>query len=412
MENTQKTFRSNSLTSQEFIELEEKWCAHNYRPIPVVLTEGKGVWVWDVEGKKYLDMMSAYSAVSHGHCNPKLLSALTEQANRLSMCSRAYYTDVLPLFLQKLCFLTNMDCALPMNTGAEAVETTIKAVRRWGYFVKKIPENKAEIIVMARNFHGRTTGIISFSSDTDYKHGFGPFLPGFKEIPFGDTKALEAAITPHTCAVLTEPVQGEAGVIVPPKGWLTEVSNICKKHNVLLIVDEVQSGFGRTGKMFACQHENVQPDGMILGKALGGGFFPVSALVGKDHLMRVFTPGSHGSTFGGNPLGAAVALRALELTEEEKLPERSAELGDYLMFQLKAIQSPCIQDVRGQGLWIGLDIKKEYASARLVCEKLKENGVLSKETHETVVRLAPPLVISREELDWGIGQIRKTIENL
>ena len=398
--------------SQGFIDLEGKWGAHNYQPLPVVLTRGQGVWLWDVEGKKYLDMMSAYSAVSHGHCHPKLLAALQAQAGHLSMCSRAYYTDILPLFLQKLCHITGMDRALPMNTGAEAVETAIKAARRWGYFSKKVPDNQAQIIVMSNNFHGRTSGIISFSSDPHYRSGFGPFLPGFKEVPFGDAVALENAITPHTCAVLTEPIQGEAGIIVPPKGWLTDVSKICQKHNILLIVDEVQSGLGRTGKMFACQHEGVQPDGMILGKALGGGFYPVSALVGKERLMHVFTPGSHGSTFGGNPLAAAVALHALEVMEEEHLPEQSAKLGDYFMEQLKSTRSPIIRELRGMGLWIGVDIDPSRTTARRICEKLKEQGVLSKETHDTVVRLAPPLVITKEELDWGIEKIRLVLKDV
>jgi len=402
--------RNSPLTSEGFIDLEKKWCAHNYHPLPVVLTRGKGVWLWDVEGKKYLDMMSAYSAVSFGHGHPELLAALASQAARLSVCSRAYYTDVLPLFLQKLCGVTGMDRALPMNTGAEGVETAIKAVRRWGYFARKIPQDQAEIIVMSNNFHGRTTAIVSFSSEPDYKKGFGPFLSGFREVPFGDAAALEKAITPHTCAVLTEPVQGEAGIIVPPKGWLAEVARICTQNNILLIVDEVQSGLGRTGKMFACQHEGVQPDGMILGKALGGGLLPVSALVGKAHLMETFTPGSHGSTFGGNPLAAAVGLRALQIMEEEHLVERSAEQGAYLMAQLQTIKSPLIRDLRGVGLWIGIEIDPAYARARAICEQLKDNGVLSKETHETVVRLAPPLVITKEELDWGIGKIRMVLE--
>lgn len=405
-----KTKDETTLTSQDYMDLEEKWCAHNYLPIPVVLSRGEGVWLWDVEGKKYLDMMSAYSAVSHGHCNPKLLAVLQEQSGRLSMCSRAYYTDVLPIFLKKLCEVTKMDRALPMNTGAEAVETAIKAVRRWGHFIKKIPENKAEIIVMAHNFHGRTSGVISFSSDPSYKSGFGPFLPGFIEIPFGDIEALEAAITPFTCAVLTEPIQGEAGIIVPPKGWLKKVSEICKKSNVMLVVDEVQSGLGRTGKMFACDHEDVHPDGMILGKALGGGLYPVSALVGQEHLMGVFNPGSHGSTFGGNPLAAAISLRALELIEEENLSQRSAELGTYFMEQLKTIKSPAISNIRGIGLWIGVDLDPSILSARVACEKLMAHGVLSKETHETVVRLAPPLTISKEELDWGVEKIRLVFE--
>jgi ornithine--oxo-acid transaminase len=397
------------LSTQDLIALEKQWCASNYYPIPVVLTRGEGVWLWDLEGRKYLDMMSAYSAVSHGHCHPKILATLIDQASRLAMCSRAYYTDILPRFLQKLCAVTDMDRALPMNSGAEAVETAIKAVRRWGYFTKKIPENQAEIIVTSQNFHGRTVGIISFSSEENYKSGFGPFLPGFKLVPFGDEKALEAAITPNTCAVITEPIQGEAGIIVPPQGWLKRVSTICKNNNVLLVIDEVQSGLGRTGKMFACQHEEVHPDGLILGKALGGGFLPVSALVGKEHLMSVFTPGSHGSTFGGNPLGAAVGLRALEILEEERLPERSAELGAYLMRHLNSMQTPLIKEIRGMGLWIGIEIDPDHATARQICEKLKEEGVLSKETHKTVVRLAPPLVITQEELDWGINKIRAVL---
>lgn len=397
-------------TAQELIDLEQKWCAHNYNPIPVVLTRGEGVWLWDVDGKKYLDMMSAYSAVSHGHCHPRLLATLIEQANRLAMCSRAYYTDVLPRFLEKLCQVTRMDRALPMNTGAEAVETTIKAVRRWGYMIKKIPDNQAEIIVTSQNFHGRTIGVISFSSEPEYKRGFGPFLPGFKHVPFGDAKALEAAITPNTCAVIAEPIQGEAGIIVPPKGWLKEVSQICKKNNVILVVDEVQSGLGRTGKILACDHEDVKPDGVILGKALGGGFLPISALVGSNELLGVFNPGSHGSTFGGNPLAAAVAMKALELMEEEHLAERSAEMGAYLLKQLQTIDSPLIRDIRGIGLWIGVDIDPKKATARKICEEFMRIGVLSKETHETVVRLAPPLIITREEMDWGLQRIRQVLK--
>lgn len=404
-----QTTQSHCLTAQELIELEQLWCAHNYNPIPVVLTRGEGVWLWDVDGKKYLDMMSAYSAVSHGHCHPRLLAALIEQASKLAMCSRAYYTDVLPRFLEKLCKVTNMERALPMNTGAEAVETAIKAVRRWGYMIKKIPEDQAEIIVASQNFHGRTIGIISFSSESSYKKGFGPFLPGFKHVPFGDVKAIEAAITPNTCAVIVEPVQGEAGIIVPPHGWLKQVEQICRKNKVALVVDEVQSGLGRTGKILAIHHENVKPDGVILGKALGGGFLPVSALVGTNELLGVFDPGSHGSTFGGNPLAAAVALKALELLEEEHLAERSAEMGEYLIKQLQQIDSPLIRDIRGIGLWVGVDINPAKATARKVCEEMMKVGVLSKETHETVVRLAPPLTITREELDWGIQRMRQVL---
>ncbi len=397
--------------AQDLIDLEQKWCAHNYNPIPVVLTRGEGVWLWDVEGKKYLDMMSAYSAVSHGHCHPILLSSLIEQASRLAMCSRAYYNDILPRFLEKLCHMTRMDRALPMNSGAEAVETAIKAVRRWGYMVKKIPENQAEIIVTSQNFHGRTIGVISFSSEPEYKRGFGPFLPGFKHVPFGDAKALEAAITPNTCAVITEPIQGEAGIIVPPKGWLKEVEQICRRNQIVLVVDEVQSGLGRTGKFLAIDHDNVKPDGLILGKALGGGFLPISALVGSNELIGVFNPGSHGSTFGGNPLAAAVATKALELIEEEHLAERSAEMGDYLLKQLQSLDTPLIRDIRGIGLWIGVDIDPEKATARKICEDFMKIGVLSKETHETVVRLAPPLIITREEVDWGLQRMRQVLQS-
>lgn len=400
---------SRIMNTQDYMELENRWGAHNYHPIPVVLCRGEGVWLWDVEGKKYLDMMSAYSAVSHGHSNPRIVSAMIEQVNRLAMCSRAYHNDVMPRFLEKVCKMTGMDRMLPMNTGAEAVETAIKAVRRWGYQVKGIPRNKAEIIVTSQNFHGRTIGVISFSSEKSYQTGFGPFLKGFKAVPFGDASAIEKAITPNTCAVLTEPIQGEAGIIVPPKGWLRQVADICKKNNVMLVVDEVQSGLGRTGKILACEHENVSPDAVILGKALGGGVFPVSGVAGKRHLMDVFNPGSHGSTFGGNPLGAAVAIKALELLEEDHMCERSQEIGDYLKQQIKSIDSKLIKDVRGIGLWIGVDINPKMATARDICEKLARLGILSKETHETVVRLAPPLVITKEEIDWGIHRIRQVL---
>lgn len=393
-----------------YINLEKQWSANNYLPIPVVLTKGKGVWLWDVEGKKYLDMMSAYSAVSHGHGNPKILEVLHKQSERLSLCSRAYYNDVLPRFLEKLCKTVGMDQALPMNTGAEAVETALKGVRRWGYQVKGIEKDRAEIIVSSNNFHGRTISIISFSSEPLYQEGFGPLLKGFIHVPFGDSKALEQAITPNTCAVITEPIQGEAGIVVPPSEWLSKVSQICKRHNVLLIVDEVQSGLGRTGKMLACHHENVDPDAVILGKALGGGVFPVSALVGKSHLMNVFTPASHGSTFGGNPLAAAIGIRALEVLEEDKLCENSTAMGEYLMKELKQINSPLIKDIRGRGLWIGLEINPHYIPARKACEALAKLGVLSKETHNTVVRIAPPLTITKEEIDWGMAPIRQVLD--
>ncbi|MBW8308695.1 MAG: ornithine--oxo-acid transaminase [Candidatus Paracaedibacteraceae bacterium] len=397
------------MNAQDYMDLEDRWGAHNYHPLPVVLCRGEGVWLWDVTGKKYLDMMSAYSAVSHGHSHPRLVSAMIDQVNRLAMCSRAYHNDVMPRFLEKVCKMTGMDRMLPMNTGAEAVETAIKAVRRWGYQIKGIPTDQAEIIVTSQNFHGRTIGIISFSSDKDYQRGFGPFLTGFKSVPFGNVAALEKAITPNTCAILTEPIQGEAGIVVPPKGWLKQVADICKKNNVMLVVDEVQSGLGRTGKILACEHEAVQPDAVILGKALGGGLFPVSGLAGKRHLMDVFNPGSHGSTFGGNPLGAAIAVKALELLEEDQLCERSQEMGAYLTKQLHSIESKMVKDIRGMGLWIGLEIDPKIVAARHICEKLAKLGVLSKETHETVVRLAPPLVITKEEIDWGVNRIRQVL---
>jgi ornithine--oxo-acid transaminase len=394
------------------IQKEDTFCAHNYKPLPVVLTRGKGVWLWDDAGKKYLDMMSAYSAVSHGHSHPRLLKALNDQASRLAICSRAFYTDTLAPFLEKLCDMTGMDVALPMNTGAEAVETAIKGARRWGYDVKGIAENKAEIIVAAGNFHGRTTTIVGFSSDAEYKSGFGPFTPGFIEVPYGDIAALEAAITPNTCAFLVEPIQGEAGIVVPPAGWLKKAAELCKKNNVLLILDEIQSGLGRTGKLFAFQHEGITPDGLILGKALGGGMMPVSAFIARKDVMDLFNPGSHGSTFGGNPLAAAVGLEALNTLEDEKLTERSAKLGQYMLDKLNGINSRLITSVRGRGLWIGVEIDPAMATARTVCEKLMERGILSKETHDTVVRFAPPLIITQEEIDWAIDELTDVLGKL
>ena len=386
--------------------------APNYHPLPVVLSRGKGAWLWDIDGKKYLDMMSAYSAVSHGHGHPRLIKALTDQAQKLCIPSRAFYTDTLAPFLDKLCQITGLDLALPMNTGAEAVETAIKGARRWGYQIKKIPENKAEIIVAGQNFHGRTTTIVSFSSDTDYKKDFGPFTPGFTEVPFGDAAALEAAITPNTCAVLLEPIQGEAGIIVPPKGYLKAVRKLCDKHNVLLMLDEIQSGLGRSGKMFAHQHDGIKPDALILGKALGGGVMPVSAVVGRKDMMALFTPGSHGSTFGGNPLAAAVGLEALRVLEEEKLVERSANLGRLLKDKLAEINSPLITDVRGEGLWVGVEINPEKGSARDIVMALMARGILSKETHETVIRFAPPFVITEDELLWAVEQFKDVLDEM
>jgi ornithine--oxo-acid transaminase len=395
------------------MELESRHSAPNYEPLPVVLSRGRGAHLWDTAGRHYIDMMSAYSAASHGHAHPRILAVLEEQARRLAVPSRAYYSDRLGPFLAEITRLTGLDAALPMNTGAEAVETAIKAARRWGYRVKGIPRDCAEIIVANGNFHGRTTTVISFSSEPDYKDGFGPFTPGFRSVPFGDLAAMERAITPETAAVLVEPIQGEAGIIVPPAGWLAGVRRLCDAHRVLLIVDEVQSGLGRTGAWFAFQHENIRPDGVVLGKALGGGVLPVSAFVGTRELMDVFTPGSHGSTFGGNPLAAAVGLEALRILADEGLVERSRVLGDYMLGRLRAIGSPVLKEVRGRGLWAGAEIDPHFATARQACEALLEKGVLSKETHHTVVRLAPPLVIARDDLDLAIdrfGEVLKALE--
>ncbi|MBU6509026.1 MAG: ornithine--oxo-acid transaminase [Gammaproteobacteria bacterium] len=394
------------------IELENRYAARNYLPLPVVLTRGEGVYVWDDVGNKYLDMMSAYSAVSHGHSNPRLVKALKDQADKLAICSRAFHTDKLGPFLKRACELTGMDMALPMNTGAEGVETALKAARKWGYKVKRIPEGKAEIIACEGNFHGRTIAIVGMSSEAQYKDGFGPFPAGFKVIPYGDAAALEKAITPNTAAFLVEPIQGEAGIRVPPAGYLAKCAELCKKHNVLLICDEIQTGLGRTGKLLACQHENVKPDGLILGKALGGGLLPVSMFLARKDVMAVFTPGDHGSTFGGNPLAAAVGLEALNVMMEEKLSERSAEMGAYLLEKLHTLRSPLIKDLRGKGLFVGIEFDPRKASARAVCEHLMAHGILSKETHETVVRLAPPLVITREQIDWAVERIDLVLKEI
>jgi ornithine--oxo-acid transaminase len=396
----------------DVLQLEKTYCAPNYASLPVVLSRGKGVWLWDVSGNKYLDMMSAYSAVSHGHGHPRILAALTRQAERLAVASRAYYSDRLGLFLQRLCQLTGLDSACPMNTGAEAVETAIKAARRWGYKVKQIPADRAQIIVAGGNFHGRTTTVISFSDEEAYRDGFGPFTPGFVRVPFGDADAVEKAITSETCAILIEPIQGEAGIRVPPNGWLRRLREICDRHNVLLILDEIQSGLGRTGRWFAWQHEGIRPDGACLGKALGGGVMPVSAFVARKEIIDLLTPGSHGSTFGGNPLAAAVGLEALNVLEEEHLIERSAELGEFLIQALRAIQSPLIKDVRGRGLWIGVEFDSAQVWARQVCERLAARGILTKETHDTTVRFAPPLVIARAELEWAVEQFTLVVREL
>lgn len=400
------------MKTEDYIALEKKYLAYNYHPLPVVLNKAEGIWVWDTDGNKYLDFLSAYSAVSNGHLNARIKKALMDQMELLDVPSRAFYTDKLGAFAEAVCKVTGMDKMLPMNTGAEAVETAIKAARRWGYDVKKIAKDKARIIVCNENFHGRTTTIVGFSSDEAYKRGFGPFDNSFDIIPFGDSAALETAITPETCAFLVEPMQGEAGINIPPKGWLKQVQEICKKNNVLLILDEIQTGIGRTGKNFAFQHEIDKPDGLLLGKALGGGIYPVSAFLARTDVMDVFDPGSHGSTFGGNPIAAAIGLEAIKILEEEKLAERSAELGNYLKEQLEAINSPLVTEVRGSGLWVALDIDPAKATARSVCENLQHKGLLCKETHETVVRFAPPLTIEKQDIDWAVGKVREVLEEM
>jgi ornithine--oxo-acid transaminase len=389
------------------IALEKAVTAANYDPLPVVLMEAKGVWATDVQGRRYLDMMSAYSAVSLGHGHPRILKAMMEQASKLAVTSRAYHTELLGPFLERLVQVSGLDMALPMNTGAEAVETAIKAARRWGYQVKKIAQDRAEIIVAENNFHGRTTTIVGFSSDESYREGFGPFSGGFKPVPFGDARAVERVITENTCAVLIEPIQGEAGIVVPPEGYLKELRAICDRHNVLLILDEVQSGLGRTGRWFAHQHEDIKPDGLILGKALGGGVYPVSAFVATREVMGVFNPGSHGSTFGGNALAARIGLEALAVIEEEHLVERSAEMGRYLLDRLRAMRSNIVKDVRGRGLWVGVEVDPSGVSARSICDALLSEGILSKDTHGTVLRFAPPLTITRDEIDWGMERIER-----
>ena len=395
--------------THEFIEEAEHFGAHNYHPLPVVLDKAERVWVWDVDGKKYMDCLSAYSAVNQGHRHPKIVQALKDQADRVTLTSRGFHNDKMGPMLKLLCEITGFQKALPMNTGAEAVETALKTARKWGQYVKGVPAGKQEIIVCAHNFHGRTITIVTFSSDAQTKDGFGPFTPGFVTIPYGDVKALEAAITPNTVGFMVEPIQGEAGVVVPPEGYLKACFDVCKKNNVLFIADEVQTGFCRTGRWFACDYEAVKPDIMVLGKALGGGVFPVSAIVADDAVMSVFTPGDHGSTFGGNPLGAAVAQAALEVLRDEKLDKRAAELGPYFMDRLRGLNSPHIELVRGKGLLVGVVIKTASGKARPYCEKLMGHGILAKDTHEQVIRFAPALVITKEEIDWAVEVIGKVL---
>lgn len=389
----------------DYIRQANDWSAHNYNPLPIVIEHGEGVWVFDVEGNKYMDMLSAYSALNQGHRHPRIINALVEQAARLTITSRAFHNNRMGEFLEKLCKLCGFERALPMNTGSEAVETAIKAARKWAHINKGIPENEGEIIVCSNNFHGRTITIISFSSEEQYKSGFGPYTPGFKIIEYGNALALREAISKNTIAFMVEPIQGEGGVIVPPQGYLAEIRNITRENNLLLIFDEIQTGFGRTGKMFAFEHEEVKPDILVLGKALGGGVYPVSAVLADNEIMNVFTPGDHGSTFGGNPLAAAVAIAAIDVMVDEKLAQRSMELGKYFNQKLLDMKSNYVKEIRGKGLMIGVEVKKECGTARPFCESLMKKGVLCKETHGQTIRFTPPLVIKKEELDWALKQI-------
>ena len=390
----------------ELIRLEDRYGAQNYHPLNVVVERAAGAWVTDVEGRRYLDFLAAYSAVNQGHCHPAILAAMVEQAQRVTLTSRAFRNDQLPLLLKELHALTGFEMALPMNSGVEAVETALKVARKWGVTVKGIPDGRAEIVVCGGNFHGRTIAVVGFSTEEQYRAGFGPFTGGFRTVPFGDAAALREAVTPETCAFLVEPIQGEAGILVPPDGYLREVREICDERNVLMIADEIQSGLGRTGCFFAFEHDGIRPDMVILGKALSGGFYPVSAVLGSREVLGVLQPGDHGSTFGGNPLACAVARAALRVVTEERLPERSAELGAYALERLRAMRSPYVVEVRGRGLWIGIELSGE---ARPYCEQLQQRGVLCKETHSTVIRLAPPLMIAREDLLWGLEQIESVL---
>ncbi|WP_079507213.1 ornithine--oxo-acid transaminase [Mesobacillus jeotgali] len=392
--------------TSSLIEQTQKYGANNYHPLPIVISRAEGVWVEDPEGNKYMDMLSAYSAVNQGHRHPKIIQALKDQADRVTLTSRAFHNDQLGPWYEKICSLTNKEMALPMNTGAEAVETAVKAARRWAYDVKGVAENQAEIIACIGNFHGRTMTAVSLSSEEEYKRGFGPMLPGIKLIPYGDLQALKEAITPNTAAFLIEPIQGEAGIVIPPEGFMKAAYDVCKENNVLFIADEIQAGLARSGKMFACEWEGIEPDMYILGKALGGGVFPISCVVADNDVLGVFNPGSHGSTFGGNPMACAVSIASLDVLIDEKLPERSLELGEYFIAKLREIDNPIIKDIRGRGLFIGVELTEP---ARKYCEELKEEGLLCKETHDTVIRFAPPLVISEEELDWAIERIKKVL---
>lgn len=399
-----------TVKAEEYIAIEDQYSAHTYLPLDVVLTRGSGVWVEDVEGKRYLDCLAAYSAVNQGHCHPRLVKAMVEQGARLSLTSRAFRNDQLPLLAKEMCELTGYEMMIPMNSGAEAVETAIKAARKWGYSVKRVPEDQAHILACHGNFHGRTITTISFSPSEKYRDGFGPFTPGFELIPFGDATALEAAITQHTVAFLVEPIQGEGGVVVPPDGYLKQAREICDRHNVLLVTDEIQSGLGRTGKLLAAEHGGIRADMVTIGKALAGGMYPVSAVLASHEILGLFQPGDHGSTFGGNPLACAVAREALRVLVDEHLIERAAQLGEYLMSRLLQIESPHIKEIRGKGLWVGIVLKPEAGGARRFCEALMARGLLCKETHWNVIRLAPPLIITQEEIDWAIARLTEVLQ--
>ena len=402
----------NKSLQNKLIDKELEFSARNYHPLPVVIKKGKGVWLWDTDGNKYLDMMSAYSAVSHGHAHPELIKILQQQSESLAITSRAFYTNTLGPFLEKLTNISGLEIALPMNTGAEAVETAIKAARRWAYRTKKIEANKAEIIVVEGNFHGRTTTILSFSTDNESKEDFGPYTPGFVTVKYNSINSLKDAITDNTAALLVEPIQGEAGIIIPDSNWLPEVRKICTENNVLLILEEIHSGLGRTGRMFAFEHSSIKPDGLILGKALGGGLLPISCFLSTSEVMQWFTPGSHGSTFGGYPLAAAVGKRALEIIEEEELVENSNRQGSYFLKELKKIESPILKQIRGKGLWIGVEIDTKIINGRNMCKHLLKKGILSKETHASTIRFAPPLSIKKKEIDWAINTIKEALKEI
>ena len=398
--------------SADFIAVEDTYGAHNYHPLDVVIERAEGVWVWDADGNRYLDFLAAYSAVNQGHCHPRLVKVMQEQVHRVTLTSRAFRNDQLGPFCRELCEITGFDRVLPMNTGAEAVETAIKAARKWAYTVKGVPTDEAEILVFEGNFHGRTTTIVGFSSDEEYRFGFGPFTPGFRILPYGDADAVAAAMHDKVAAVLVEPIQGEAGVVIPPEGFLRRLREITREHNSLLVMDEIQSGLGRTGKLFAYEHEGIRPDIVIIGKALSGGMYPVSAIVADDEVMGVFHPGEHGSTYGGNPLGAAVAREAIKVMVEEEMVRQSAEKGEYFLERLQAVDSKHVKEVRGRGLWIAIELNDRAGGARRFCEALQDEGLLCKETHATVIRVAPPLTVSRDEIDWAVERIAKVLTTL